>query len=206
MTYNLFGWTALVDGGKAQQLYNVIKSASPDILGAQEVEGRQNQVWSALSGYDMIGGGTRASGCAIFWKRSKFHKVNGGRHNLPEADKHGQRVIDWVQLNDRSTGQKVDFFNTHWCVCSDSRLRNTANAVMQVVNSRKRSGSMVVLVGDFNMRSSSQSIGIIKSQLKDVGGGGSIDFIFTNQGTRVSRAWSPGRGSSDHPSIAADLK
>ena len=44
MSYNLYGWNALKNPTKTKNMYHVIKSFNPDILGVQEDEGKSWQI------------------------------------------------------------------------------------------------------------------------------------------------------------------
>ena len=49
MSYNLYGWNALVQNPwKAENVYKAIREINPDLLGAQESEGREAQVAAAI--------------------------------------------------------------------------------------------------------------------------------------------------------------
>merc|ERR1719400_1589565 len=70
MSYNLYGWNALVQNPwKAENVYKAIRQVNPDILGAQECEGKEYDV-AANIGSDYSVADSASAGHAIFYKRS----------------------------------------------------------------------------------------------------------------------------------------
>ena len=47
MSYNLFGWNALQDPEKTENMYRIIRAFNPDILGTQESE-REDEIASNI--------------------------------------------------------------------------------------------------------------------------------------------------------------
>ena len=51
MSYNLFGWNALHNDQKKENIFRHIRDFNPDILGVQEDEGQSSSIISRI-GYD----------------------------------------------------------------------------------------------------------------------------------------------------------
>ena len=89
MSYNLYGWNALVQNPwKAENIYAAIRRASPDILGAQECEGREWDVAANIGG-DYSVAGEATAGHAIIYRTSVLTFEGQGQMQLNEMDQWG---------------------------------------------------------------------------------------------------------------------
>ena len=89
MSYNLYGWNALVQNPwKAENVYKAIRQVNPDILGAQECEGREHEV-AANIGSDYAVAGSASAGHSIIYRTSVFTFEGQGNAGLNEADQWG---------------------------------------------------------------------------------------------------------------------
>ena len=89
MSYNLYGWNALVQNPwKAENVYKAIRQINPDLLGAQECEGMEAQVAAAI-GSDYAIAGSATAGHAIIYKTSVFDFEGQGVVDLNEKDQFG---------------------------------------------------------------------------------------------------------------------
>ena len=89
MSYNLYGWNALVQNPwKAENIYAAIRRSSPDILGAQECEGREWDVASNIGG-DYSVAGEATAGHAIIYRTSVLTFEGQGQMQLNEMDQWG---------------------------------------------------------------------------------------------------------------------
>ena len=87
MSYNLYGWNALVQNPwKAENVYKAIRQINPDLLGAQECEGQEGSVAAAIG---MAVAGQSTAGHAIFYKTSVLTFEGQGVVNLNEQDQYG---------------------------------------------------------------------------------------------------------------------
>ena len=89
MTYNLYGWNAIEQNPwKAENLYKAIRLINPDILGAQETEGKEYEVAANIgSAYAIAGAAT--AGHAVFYRTSVFTFQGQGFVELNEMDQYG---------------------------------------------------------------------------------------------------------------------
>ena len=89
MSYNLYGWNALVQNPwKAENVYKAIRSVNPDILGAQECEGREHDV-AANIGSDYAVAGAASAGHSIIYRTSVLTFEDSGNTQLNEMDQWG---------------------------------------------------------------------------------------------------------------------
>ena len=162
-------------------------------------------------------------GHAIFYKSSELRLDSHGLQNISPQDKWGQRSVEWAQLTHYKSGRKIDFFNTHWCVCGSGQLLQSAKETLGIINSKRRSGSTVILTGDLNVFpgfENSEAVKYLKQNgledtFRKVNGGangstfgaaGKIDYIFASSGTSVRSANIDKRfngKASDHYAINA---
>ena len=73
---------------KAENVYKAIRLISPDILGAQECEGKEHEV-AANIGSDYAVAGAATAGHAIFYRTSVFTFQGQGVVELNEMDQYG---------------------------------------------------------------------------------------------------------------------
>ena len=137
MSYNLYGWNALKQNSwKAENMYTIIKDFNPDILDVQEEEGMANSI---LQG---IGDGYRYSpskndGHVIFYKESELKLNDHGTDDISPQDQWGQRSVDFAHFTHLASGQKIDVFNTHWCVCGAADLLQSAKETIDIINAER---------------------------------------------------------------------
>merc|ERR1711936_1488033 len=104
MSYNLYGWNAMgQEAWKKPNLWKTIRASQPDVLGVQEVDGGFN-------------------GDAIIYRTSVLTLQNYGKEGIDEQDQWGKRWIGYANFIHNS-GKQIDFFNTHFCVCSAGDLQ-----------------------------------------------------------------------------------
>ena len=93
MSYNLYGWNALVQNPwKAENVYKAIRQINPDILGAQECDGMEQAVVDNL-GLDYAVAGSANAGHAIIYRTTLFTLEGHGFVKLNEMDNFGSVSI-----------------------------------------------------------------------------------------------------------------
>ncbi|MBL8189887.1 MAG: endonuclease/exonuclease/phosphatase family protein, partial [Acidobacteria bacterium] len=112
-------------------LIETIKAFNPDLLGTQETLGFQRDFLAEkLSGYEALGvgrddGKEKGEMTALYFKRSRFEKLDGGHFWLSETpdvpgskswDTSLTRMVSWVKLRDKlqPKAKPIMFFNTHF--------------------------------------------------------------------------------------------
>merc|ERR1719412_58195 len=145
MSYNLYGWNAMGQnrGSRAPILWDRINSANPDIVGTQE---NTDRWWVAReTGLSVVN--SNAAGLAILYKSSVLRVVNDGSFALAEMDQWGLRMVIWAEFEHIATKGRFTHYNTHFCVCSSSKLLGSAK---RVANKMSERGGSAVLTGDLN--------------------------------------------------------
>lgn len=170
MSYNIRYGTAQ-DGEnhwdkRKEFLVETIRSFDPDLLGTQETLGFQRDFLAGkLAGYEVLGvgrddGGATGEMTALYFKRERFEKLDGGHFWLSETpDKPGSkswdtaltRMATWVKLRDRRqpNAKPIAFFNTHL----DHRGRQARLESARLLRRRvaELAGQCrVIVTGDFN--------------------------------------------------------
>lgn len=84
MSYNLFGWNALHNAEKTENLYRIIRAFGPDSLGCQEDEGLGDQI-AANIGSDYRVAGGRDRGHSIIYRSSVFTLEASGHFDLSNS-------------------------------------------------------------------------------------------------------------------------
>lgn len=147
-------------------LVDTIKAFGPDLLGTQETLGFQRDYLAQnLPEFEKFGvgrddGQERGEMMALFYRRDRFEKLDGGHFWLSETpDKVGSknwdsalpRMVSWVRLRDRQqeTAEQFVFFNTHFDhMGSQARLESARLLRRQIESIGQRHS--VIVTGDFN--------------------------------------------------------
>lgn len=141
----------------------VVEKRGFEVMGLQEAYPRQiEDLRAAMPGWDSFGKGRFKNlsdeGSPIFWKKSRFDKLDGGQFWLSETpDEPGSkswkaafpRICTWVKLRDKGTGKMFFFFNTHLDHASIDARKNGVNLILGRIAGIAK-GAPVVLTGDFN--------------------------------------------------------
>jgi endonuclease/exonuclease/phosphatase family metal-dependent hydrolase len=170
MSYNIRYGTAK-DGDnhwdkRKEFLVETIRAFDPDLLGTQETLGFQrNYLAEKLTGYDVLGVG-RDDGkdagemTALYYKRSRFEKLDGGHFWLSETpdqpaskswDTSLTRMATWVKLRDRlqPKARPLMFFNTHFDHRGTQARLESAKLIRRRVTDASKT-CRVIVTGDFN--------------------------------------------------------
>jgi endonuclease/exonuclease/phosphatase family metal-dependent hydrolase len=170
MSYNIRYGTAQ-DGEnhwdkRKEFLVETIKAFNPDLLGTQETLGFQRDYLAAkLAGYEALGvgrddGGETGEMTALYFKRERFEKIDGGHFWLSETpDKPGSkswdtaltRMVTWVKLSDRRQpkAKPLIFFNTHFDHRGQQARLESARLIRRRVTD-VAAQCRVIVTGDFN--------------------------------------------------------
>ena len=77
------------------------------------------QLNSCSFNYSSVSGG-KSQGHSIMYKKSLFDLNDFGSVNLGPHDKWGPRSVEYALFTHKLTGNQIDHFNTHFCVCTDT--------------------------------------------------------------------------------------
>ncbi|MDX2034725.1 MAG: endonuclease/exonuclease/phosphatase family protein [Blastocatellia bacterium] len=171
MSYNIRYGTAQ-DGEnhwdrRREFLIETIKAFDPDLLGTQETLGFQRDYLAErLGGYDVLGvgrddGGEKGEMTALYYRRDRFEKLDGGHFWLSETpDKPGSkswdtsltRMATWVRLRDRRQprAKPLVFFNTHFDHRGEQARLESARLLRRRAAAAIAAGDRVIVTGDFN--------------------------------------------------------
>lgn len=218
-----------------------------DLFGTQEGYRNQlNDIQKSLPEFDYYGAGRddgkeKGEHSAIFYRRDRFKLLNKGDFWLSETPDQPSlgwdatccnRICTWVQLQDRKTGKKFYFFNTHFDHQGKIARVESSKLILQRINNIAGS-EPVLLTGDFNgNRQSEWYLNIARSGvLKDsytlvnfpyenngtfqnfgrsLGSNSVIDHIFVSKHFLITR-WGilsdsfHGKFPSDHFPVLADI-
>ncbi len=170
MSYNIRYGTAN-DGAdhwdkRKEFLLDTIKAFAPDLLGTQETLGFQRDYLATqLAGYDVLGvgrddGQEKGEMTALYFKRSRFEKLDGGHFWLSETpavpgskswDTALTRMVTWVKLRDRQApkAKPLVFFNTHFDHRGEQARLESARLLHRRVTELGKT-CRVIVTGDFN--------------------------------------------------------
>ncbi len=171
MTYNIRYGTAQ-DGDnhwdrRKDFLVETILACDPDLLGTQETLSFQRDYLAAhLTGYDHLGAGRedgkeKGEMMALFYKRDRFEKLDGGHFWLSQSpdevgskswDSSLPRMVTWVKLRDRqlpASAPPVLFLNTHFDHRGPTARLESARLLREKI-AALGPDCAVIVTGDFN--------------------------------------------------------
>lgn len=170
MSYNIRYGTAK-DGEnhwdkRKEFLVETIKAFNPDLLGTQETLAFQRDYLAEqLSGYEVLGVGRddgKEAGemAALYFKRARFEKLDGGHFWLSETptvpgskswDTSLTRMVTWVKLRDKlqPKAKPLMYFNTHFDHRGEQARVESAKLIRRKVEEAVKT-CRVIVIGDFN--------------------------------------------------------
>lgn len=160
---------------------NQLKFYEPDILGVQEAMPNQmKDIDSLLVNYNFVGVG-RDDGkdageySAIFYKKDNFNVLKSSTFWLSETpakvstgwDAVFNRVCTYALFQDTSTKKIFWTFNTHFDHEGIEARKQSAVLILQKIKELNIENYPVILMGDFNMEETHESIQFLKKHLTD---------------------------------------
>lgn len=157
---------------------NVIKFYDVDVFGAQEVLHHQlTDLLDRLPGYGYVGvgredGKTKGEYAPIFYKKERFKVLKTGNFWLAEdmnaVGKKGwdaacERVATWAVMQDKASGKKFFFLNTHLDHVGKVARHEGASLVLEQVK-RLSEGLPVIVTGDFNAAPEDEPIQVLTKE------------------------------------------
>lgn len=221
-----------------------IKNAAPDIFGVQEAHiGWMKALKEKLPSYASVGvwrdnGKKKGEFAAVFYKEKKYNNLEEGHFWLSETpnkpglgwDADCIRICTWVKLEEKESGKRFLFMNTHLDHIGTLAMQNGAALIAEKA-SEIAAGLPVILTGDFNVTPGSAPYETILqggftdarilAKCTDCGntyhgytgtdGVSLIDYIFVKGDIAVSRVYTDrkqikGRFPSDHYPVVAALE
>jgi endonuclease/exonuclease/phosphatase family metal-dependent hydrolase len=166
------------DDGRNVLVKRTIMENEIDIVGTQENELRQQTYLIAnLTGYQGLGvtnntGGNNGESNSIFFRTARFTLIKSGKFWLSETpnvagskswDSGYIRMAIWVILEDKTTGRRLFFINTHIDHLGIvTAQRRQVEVLLQKIE-ELREGLPVILTGDFNMWPNNSNIAVINN-------------------------------------------
>jgi endonuclease/exonuclease/phosphatase family metal-dependent hydrolase len=192
MTFNIRYGTAK-DGenewsSRREMLFDVIRSANPDLLGLQEALDFQiDEIIAAVPGYAVVGvgrddGGEKGEYSAILFRRDRFHVAEAGTFwfsdtpSVVASKSWGNqitRISTWARFIDRD-GRGLYHFNLHLDHQSQpSRERSTV--LLRARIDTRTAPDPVIVTGDFNVGETNPALATLTAAV----GNGTPAFLDT---------------------------
>ena len=147
-------------------LVETIRAFDPDVLGTQEtLDFQRDYLAKGLPTHEAFGvgrddGAAGGEMMAVFYRRARFEKIDGGHFWLSETpervgskswDSSLPRMVTWVKLRDRRAPEAppVLFANTHFDHVG-ARARLESARLLRARLATLGQGCRVVVTGDFN--------------------------------------------------------
>jgi len=167
MTYNI-RFNNPDDGPNAwpnrrQAVIELIRKYNPDLFGLQEALIDQiHEIHDGLGHYSWFGvgrddGAVRGEFSPVFYRDGRYELLDGSTFWLSETpavpgsmgwDAACPRVVTWVKLQDKSSGEILFFFNTHFDHMGDTARMESARSLMEKI--KDIAGDYpVVVTGEF---------------------------------------------------------
>jgi endonuclease/exonuclease/phosphatase family metal-dependent hydrolase len=143
-----------------------LKEQKADLAGFQEVLHNQlTYTADHLTEYSWFGVGRTDGKMAgeyspVFFKTERFDFLQGGNFWLSEEpetagskgwDAAYERIVSWVQLFDKNSGDTLWFFNTHFDHIGEEARKNSALLILSKIN-ELTNGQTTILTGDLNVK------------------------------------------------------
>lgn len=162
-------------------LLGQIQFYEPDILGVQEAMPNQmNDLDSLLTNYKFVGvgrddGKNEGEYSAIFYNHNKMEVLESATFWLSKTpskvskgwDANYNRVCTYGLFQNKLTGKKFWVFNTHFDHVGITARVESAKLIIQKIKEINNDSFPVVLMGDFNMDETHESIQLINHYLND---------------------------------------
>ena len=160
---------------RKDMVYDIVRNYKPDIVGMQEaLHGQLNDLQNALKDYSWCGVGRddgRDAGeyAAICYKTTRFTKLDGSNFwlsltpSVPGSKSWNTactRIVTWMKLLDKQSGQIFFIFNTHFDHASEQARIESATLLRKKITEICRN-LPVILTGDFNSTSDDQAYKIL---------------------------------------------
>ncbi len=167
---------------RKQEVFSMIRGASPDVFGLQEVLNWQLvDVENAFPDFKRVGVGRddgKEAGeySPVFYNYSKFTLLNSGTFWLSQTpgvagsrgwDAACNRVVSWVNLKELKSGKEVFVFCTHFDHMGEIARRNSADLLLFAVDSLSGKRPAIVM-GDFNATPGSEPYKLITDKLNPI--------------------------------------
>ena len=160
---------------------NQLKFYEPDVFGVQEpMPNQMKDIDNLLTDYRFVGvgrddGNDKGEYSAIFYKKDKLKVLESSTFWLsqtPEKVSMGwdavcNRICTYALFEDIETSRKIWIFNTHFDHVGVEARKNSATFIIQRINEINVQNYPVILMGDFNMEESHESIQFILKNLND---------------------------------------
>jgi len=166
---------------RKELVFSLLGKQDPDIIGFQEaLHDQVVDIIKALPGYGWYGvgrddGAQEGEYAPIFFNSARFSSDTSGHFWLSETPGIAgsiswgaacTRIVTWVKLTDKLTGEKLLVFNTHFDHISEQARE--ASALLLSDSIRKLAGEIPVIVtGDFNAPPVETAYRVMTSLLSD---------------------------------------
>lgn len=161
---------------RKEEVFRFLNEEKPDLWGGQEVLHQQlNDILNGVPEYDFIGvgrenGKTKGEYSPVFFNKNKISLEQNGTFWLSKTpdivssvgwDAALERIVTWGIFTVKATGQAVAVFNTHFDHVGKIARKKSASLILKKIK-EFATGKPVVLMGDFNVKESSEALSVIK--------------------------------------------
>ena len=182
MTQNAMCWEEKGVGEFSQRaplIKRAILNNNVDVVGFQEVTPFWTECFQRdLEGFDNITvyrAESNKEGTPIYWNSEKLTALDKGHFWLsdtPDTESLGwdakcYRIACWVLFEEKETGKKFAFINTHLDHRGEKARINGIQLVCDFIKEKFGSDMPLVLTGDFNARPDSDTLCKARSLLND---------------------------------------
>ena len=217
MTFNLRGARGEQDGDNAwvhRRELNVatIKKNDPDLIGFQEYQIGNQAVYDVeLPEYDYemsqmaSHNGERAEYTPIYWRKSRFEKLDSGTFYLSKTpdvwstgwDASLPRGALWCKFRELESGVEFIYLNAHLDHVGEQARVESAKMIVARMNALRAEGDVPVMVSaDFNSHVYDVGDEVLSQHDRDLPPAGTVHKVFTDAGYQDTFY---SGGNIDHP-------
>ncbi len=162
---------------RRKMLRRVFDLHGADLIGLQEVTPKWKKYFEDdLEDFDnifMYRAEDSREAVPIYWKKDKFEKIDGGWFWLSETPEVSSgswgtaciRITSWVCLEEKVTGKRFAFVNTHLDHVSEKARVEGIKLIVRFIEERFGKDMPLILTGDFNATPESETIRIANELL-----------------------------------------
>jgi endonuclease/exonuclease/phosphatase family metal-dependent hydrolase len=166
---------------RRERVLSIIGSARSDIVGTQEALSNQvADLKQGLADFEFFGvgrddGATKGEYAGIFYRKSRFLRVDGGHFWLsttPDvpgtvfAGSGSVRMATWVVLSDAVVAREIFVLNTHWDNQSASSRKSSASLIRERM-ATLAAGRPRIMTGDLNESTDGAAVQLLLSDASD---------------------------------------
>ncbi len=154
--------TATTDASRADGIAEVISALAPDVMGVQEISATSYDLLEQKLGdrYTFVNkknSGGAYSYTGILYDHTKWELLHSGIEQLAEGRNARIRLMNWIHLKNKESGETVVVMSAHWETKASLRTAGAEDMASRVKELETAYSCPVIAMGDFNAQEDSSA-------------------------------------------------